>query len=70
VHGSSALICGDTGTLDHEWPLGPQGNGSFMIANSNSGLVLGVSAASTVNGAQALQWDDNGTADCLWTLTR
>jgi hypothetical protein len=36
------------------------------IVNKNSGLVLGISNASTTVGADALQWSDNGTADHLW----
>jgi hypothetical protein len=36
------------------------------IVNKNSGLVLGITNASTSAGAIALQWSDNGTADHLW----
>ena len=38
------------------------------IVNKNSGLVLGIANASTSAGAQALQWNDNGTADHLWQI--
>ena len=38
------------------------------IVNKNSGLVLGISNASTSPGADALQWSDNGAADHLWRL--
>lgn len=38
------------------------------IVNKNSGLVLGISNASTSAGADALQWSDNGTADHLWQI--
>jgi len=38
------------------------------IVNKNSGLVLGISNASTSAGADALQWTDNGTADHLWQI--
>jgi ricin-type beta-trefoil lectin protein len=38
------------------------------IVNKNSGLVLGISNASTSAGADALQWTDNGTADHLWRI--
>lgn len=36
--------------------------------NVNSGLVLGITNASTAAGADALQWTDNGTADHLWYI--
>jgi hypothetical protein len=36
------------------------------IVNKHSGKVLGISNMSTSDGAQALQWSDNGTDDHLW----
>ncbi|HVU68612.1 MAG TPA: RICIN domain-containing protein, partial [Ktedonobacteraceae bacterium] len=38
------------------------------LVNKNSGLLLGITNASTSAGAQALQWSDNGTADHLWQI--
>lgn len=38
------------------------------IINKNSGMVLGIHGMSTSAGAQALQWDDTGTADHLWRI--
>ena len=43
-------------------------DGTYQLQNVNSGLVLGVSGASTSSGAAALQWTDNGTRDHLWDL--
>lgn len=31
-------------------------------------MALGIQNMSTASGAQALQWDDNGTADHLWRI--
>lgn len=41
---------------------------TYKIVNKNSGLVLGITNASTTAGALALQWSDNGTADHLWQI--
>jgi hypothetical protein len=38
------------------------------IQNSNSPKVLGVAGMSTVNSANVVQYDDNGTSDHLWRL--
>ena len=43
-------------------------DGTYRLQNVNSGLVLGVSGASTSSGAAALQWSNNGTRDHLWDL--
>ncbi|WP_428391151.1 MGH1-like glycoside hydrolase domain-containing protein [Lichenicoccus sp.] len=40
----------------------------FQISNVNSGLVLGVQAASRADGAQVKQFQDTGTNDHLWIL--
>ena len=40
----------------------------FHIQNVNSGLLLGVDHMSTQDGAQVVQFHDNGTADHLWRL--
>ncbi|GAA1870012.1 beta-L-arabinofuranosidase domain-containing protein [Myceligenerans crystallogenes] len=42
------------------------GSGPFRLVNAASGLVLGIQDASSADGAGALQWDDNGTADHDW----
>lgn len=43
-------------------------SGTYKLQNVNSGLVLGISGASTAAGADALQWTDNGTTDHEWKL--
>ncbi|NGM13176.1 hypothetical protein ENC19_11130 [Verrucosispora sp. CWR15] len=44
------------------------GTATFRLANVASGLVLGIENMSTTDGAPALQWGDNGTADHDWQL--
>ncbi|MFF5215902.1 beta-L-arabinofuranosidase domain-containing protein [Micromonospora sp. NPDC000442] len=44
------------------------GTATFRLANVASGLVLGIENMSTADGAPALQWGDNGTADHDWQL--
>ncbi|MGC5051520.1 beta-L-arabinofuranosidase domain-containing protein [Micromonospora sp. DT48] len=44
------------------------GTATFRLANAASGLVLGIENMSTTDGAPALQWGDNGTADHDWHL--
>jgi hypothetical protein len=73
--GQLALQWGDNGTADHVWQViatginNAAGSPEYKIKNVNSGLVLGISGASTSVGADALQSTDNGTPDHLWTLT-
>lgn len=43
-------------------------DGTYQLQNVDSGLVLGINAASTSSGAAALQWTNNGTRDHLWDL--
>ncbi len=53
-----------TGSGAHVW----SGTVYFRIQNQNSGKVLGVTNMSTADSAQVVQFEDNGTADHLWTL--
>ncbi|WP_080572103.1 RICIN domain-containing protein [Paenibacillus peoriae] len=41
----------------------------YKIRNAHSNLVIGIDGMSTVNGRQAVQWDENGTADYNWRFT-
>ena len=50
------------------WHFVPQGNSQYLIVNLDSGEVLGISSASTVDQAPAVLWSDNSTADHLWTV--
>lgn len=44
------------------------GSGLYKISNKASGLLLGITNASTADGGTSLIWGDNGTADHLWLL--
>src|SRR5262245_43923645 len=45
-------------------------NGTFLIVNRKSGMVLDVASASTANGANVLQWGAAGATNQRWTLTQ
>lgn len=45
-------------------------NGTFLIVNRKSGMVLDVASASTANGANVLQWGATGATNQRWTLTQ
>ncbi|MER6583590.1 beta-L-arabinofuranosidase domain-containing protein [Nonomuraea sp. NPDC001023] len=45
---------------------GSAAGAGFRLVNAASGLVLGIQDMSTADGAPALQWTDNGTADHDW----
>ncbi|MEJ2852448.1 MULTISPECIES: RICIN domain-containing protein [unclassified Saccharothrix] len=40
----------------------------YRLFNAAGGMVLGIRNMSTADGADALQWGDNGTADHNWQL--
>ena len=42
--------------------------GRYKIMDYNSGLLMAVNGMSQSDGAEIIQWGDNGTADHLWTL--
>lgn len=44
------------------------GGAWFRLQNANSGKVMGVDGMSTGDSANVVQYDDNGTADHLWTM--
>jgi hypothetical protein len=60
------------GGANQEWALNTvvESGHVYKLKNANSGKVLGIQSMSTSDGADALQWDDNGTSDHLWTLTQ
>lgn len=45
-------------------------NGTFLIVNRKSGMVLDVASASTANGANVLQWGATGATNQQWTLSQ
>ncbi|WP_196427458.1 RICIN domain-containing protein [Paenibacillus macerans] len=42
----------------------------YKLQNVHSNMVIGIANMSTANGGQAVQWDDNGTADHDWRFER
>src|SRR5215216_4459777 len=44
-------------------------NGTFLIVNRKSGMVLDVASAATANGSNVLQWGGSGGTNQRWTLT-
>jgi arabinan endo-1,5-alpha-L-arabinosidase len=52
----------------NRWQFVPEGNNEYLIENLYTGQILGISDASTVPGAAALDWADNGTPDHLWLV--
>jgi hypothetical protein len=48
--------------------LGFDPNAYFEVVNRHSGLVLDVTGASTTDGAQIIQWYENGTANQQWEI--
>ena len=49
-------------------PSTPRAGQTYRIANRLTGKPFGVSGASTANGAQIVQWTDDGDPDQQWTL--
>ncbi|OQP58280.1 hypothetical protein A3860_08150 [Niastella vici] len=45
-------------------------NGTFLIVNRKSGMVLDVASAATANGSNVLQWGGTGGTNQRWTLTQ
>ncbi|MGD0603932.1 MAG: RICIN domain-containing protein [Streptosporangiaceae bacterium] len=43
-------------------------SGTYVIKNTASGLLLGISNEGISDGADALIWGDNGTSDHLWQV--
>jgi DUF1680 family protein len=64
-NGGRAISTTDTGGATQRWRLRYGADGYFRL-QSATGRVLGVDSMSTTQGAQALVWDDSGTADHLW----
>lgn len=54
-----------------ESPQSPVQSGSvYKLRNAHSSMVIGISGMSTANGGQAVQWNDNGSADHQWRFDR
>jgi hypothetical protein len=69
--GASAIIAAASGDLNQNWLLikvKRYPNGYFAMKNRKSGLCLGVTDASTANGAQAAQFPCDNLDNQGWAL--
>ena len=48
------------------WEIIPTTEGQYKIRNRWSGLYLGISGASTSDGAICIQMEDDGSDNLLW----
>ncbi|MFF7250670.1 RICIN domain-containing protein [Embleya sp. NPDC008237] len=56
--------------LNQSWRFTRQSDGSYELANAESGLCADVEGASTTAGARIIQWTCNGHDNQHWTVTR
>jgi hypothetical protein len=71
VDGALIVQWDDNGTPDHNWQLNPWlgpviTGANYKIVNQNSRKVLTPSGGPTADGAQIVQWADDGTLGHLW----
>ncbi|WP_084316147.1 RICIN domain-containing protein [Actinospica robiniae] len=59
-----------SGATDQQWQLLGQGNGTDVLTNVASGMVLDVPASSTTSGVQLDQWSANGGANQQWQVAQ
>lgn len=73
-NGVGTVLWADNGQSDIFWTLiasGSPGTGyTFKIKNRKSNLFLAVSGGSTANGAEIIQYRDEGQADINWKLEK
>ena len=48
------------------WYLDYVGNGYYHVINHDTGLYLAVDGGSTANGANVIEWDNDGSDKLLW----
>jgi beta-glucanase (GH16 family) len=59
-----------SGTDDlQKWVISTYPNGKWKLKNVASGMTANVAYSSTANGAQVLQYTDNGGPNAEWTIT-
>jgi hypothetical protein len=57
---------GYEGDLEYEWGS----LSAYTLKNSNSQLLLGIQGGSTADGAPAVQWTADGSANQQWQLVQ
>jgi len=64
--GSILAIQPWNGGTSQLWKLAPYSDGFHHLISANSGLVVDVSSGSTADGANIIQWADNGGSNQQW----
>ncbi len=72
VAGDPAILWTDQGQADIQWKIIPVSTSRttivYKVKNKKSNLYLAVEGGSTTNGAQVLQWEDQGQPDIFWKI--
>lgn len=66
--GATTVLSAATGSASQRFTFARQSDGSYVIKNEASGLVLDVSGANAYNGAKVQQYAENGSAAQRWFL--
>ncbi|MGA5273332.1 acyltransferase family protein [Streptomyces cellulosae] len=67
--GAVAIQANGSGDANQDWLLSWRSDTVFQMKNRKSGLCLGISGASTANGAQAAPFPCDGSANLGWAFT-
>ncbi|MFE3203229.1 RICIN domain-containing protein [Embleya sp. NPDC059237] len=67
--GTSLITWTAGGGLNQSWRFTRQSDGSYELANAESGLCADVEGAATTAGAKVVQWTCTGRDNQRWTLT-
>ncbi|MFB7352527.1 RICIN domain-containing protein [Streptomyces gardneri] len=68
--GTQLVIWTPNGGANQSWRFTRGGDGSYELANAESGLCVDVDGGSTTAGAKVIQWNCTGGANQRWTVTR
>lgn len=68
--GTQLITYTANGGANQTWQFTRQGDGSYQLANAESGLCADVDSGSTAAGAKILQWTCTGGGNQHWILTR
>ncbi|MEV8588461.1 RICIN domain-containing protein [Streptomyces sp. NPDC051180] len=68
--GTQLITWTPSGGANQKWRFTRQTDGSYEIANVESGLCADVEGASTTAGAKIVQWTCTGSAHQRWNVTR
>nr|WP_258054975.1 RICIN domain-containing protein [Streptomyces sp. Ru71] len=68
--GTQLITYAVNGGANQSWRFSRQADGSYQLANAESGLCADVEGGSTAAGAQVIQWPCTGGANQRWTVRR